>query len=298
MSGSRPAGSVVELGPATFDARTGRLQRLFDLEASGPQLELWRAPTDNDRSAERGSFELASPDDTDGEGVPGPSSEQRWRQRGLDRLMHRVAEVSAGQDQFVVRVRTSAANSGLFVDTTYRWRLADGLALLVEAVPSPGWDCTWPRVGIRFDLPATLQRAAWFGTGPYESYPDTRRAARVGRFDADLAGLNVPYSRPQETGHRAQLRTLEISDDTAVRLSVDTWPNRQGHRPGFTLASHTPHQLDRARHPYELPTSAHTYLFIDDAVHGVGSRACGTDVLPEDALWPSTRQFGLRFTTP
>jgi beta-galactosidase len=33
-------------------------------------------------------------------------------------------------------------------------------------------------------------------------------------------------------------------------------------------------------------------------VHGVGSRACGLDVQPQHALWPSARRFELRFTAP
>ena len=65
---------------------------------------------------------------------------------------------------------------------------------------------------------------------------------------------------------------------------VTTWPNRERHRPGFTLSAYTPQQLDRARHPYELGPGDRVYLFIDDAVHGIGSRACGVDVLPEHAL--------------
>ena len=36
-------------GDAEFDERTGRLRQLFGLDIDGPRLELWRAPTDNDR---------------------------------------------------------------------------------------------------------------------------------------------------------------------------------------------------------------------------------------------------------
>ena len=291
-----PDQRVITLGPAQFDARTGRLLRLHGMEVDGPRLELWRGPTDNDRSSARGSFELASPEDTDGEGAPGPSSAQRWRDRGLDRLVHRLDHLCADDDQLLTQVRVGAAGNNLFVDVRYHWWLSEGLALLVNVTPSPGWDCTWPRVGVRFDLPAALRQASWFGTGPNESYPDTRRAARVGRFAADINELNVAYSRPQETGHRSELRELVISDARGPRLSVTTWPNEQLYRPGFTLSAYTPQQLDHARHPYELTAGDHVYLFIDDAVHGIGSRACGVDVLPEHALWPSARQFAIRFT--
>ena len=290
-----PDERVITLGPAQFDARTGRLLRLHATEVDGPRLELWRGPTDNDRSSARGSFELASPEDTHGEGAPGPSSEQRWRERGLDRLVHRLDHLYVDQDQLLAQVRVAAAGGNLFVDVSYHWWLTDGLALLVKVTPSAGWDCSWPRVGVRFDLPSELRHASWLGTGPNESYPDTRTAARVGRFAADVDELNVRYSRPQETGHRSELRELVISDAAGPRLSVTTWPNEQHHRPGFTLSAYTPQQLDRARHPYELVPSDHVYLFIDDAVHGIGSRACGVDVLPKHALWPIAGQFAIRF---
>ena len=293
-----PEESVITLGPAQFDAYTGRLLRLYGTDVDGPRLELWRGPTDNDRSSARGSFELGRPEETHGEGILGPSSEQRWRERGLDRLVHRLDHIFHDHDQLLAAVRTSAAGTNLFVDVNFHWRLTDGLALLINVVPSPGWDCTWPRVGVRFDLPREIRHASWFGTGPNESYPDTRQAARVGRFAADIDELNVAYSRPQETGHRSELRSLMISDGTAERLSITTWPNQEQHRPGFTLSAYTPQQLDQARHPYELVHSDRVYLFLDDAVHGIGSRSCGVDVLPEHALWPGQRQFGVEFHQP
>jgi beta-galactosidase len=288
------------LGPATFDARTGRLTRLHGLAVDGPRLELWRAPTDNDRGASFGSYETARPEDTPyGTGEPGPSSEQRWRVRGLDRLVHRLLELRAGPDAVVSTVRVGTANSGLFVEVRTRWELVDGgLGCFVDVVPSVGWDCTWPRVGLRFDLPAGVERADWFGTGPAESYPDTATAARVGRFAAGVDELGVRYSRPQETGHRGGLRRLELTDGNGVALRLRTAPDTAGRWPGFTLSRHTPQQVDRALHPYELPPSGATYLFLDAAVHGVGSRACGPDVLPEHALWPGAHQLTLVFEDP
>ena len=158
---------MLTLGPASFDPITGRLQRLFDLEIDGPRLELWRAPTDNDRSSARGSFELGRPEDTGGEGAPGPSSADRWRSRGLDRLTHRLVGLEHNHDQVLVRVRSGAAASPQLVDVSYRW-LLDGsdIQLDVDVTPSDNWDCTWPRVGIRLDLPRDLRDARWFGTGP------------------------------------------------------------------------------------------------------------------------------------
>ena len=102
---------------------------------------------------------------------------------------------------------------------THRWTLTDdGLLLQTDAVPFGTWDVTWPRVGVRFDLPASLLdgEASWFGTGPAESYADSSRAARVGRFSAPVRALTVDYSMPQETGHRPGLRALSVGEAAHV----------------------------------------------------------------------------------
>lgn len=299
----RSGGRRANLGPAVFDPLTGALRELHGLEVHGPWLELWRAPTDNDRGTLGGSFELGRPEETAGNGLPGPSSETRWRERGLDRLVQRVLDIGWGEAGLTVRTRVGAANSSLFVDADYHWsdRAGDGeaIGLRVELSPSPGWDCTWPRAGVRFDLPGSLDQAEWFGTGPAESYPDSRRAARVGRFRASADELSVRYSRPQETGHRGDLRQLRLSDDTGPRLELRTVTDPRGRRPGFTLTRHTPHELAAAGHPYELgPGGGLLHLYLDAAVHGLGSRACGMDVLPQHALWPQALTVEVTFTRP
>ena len=105
--------------------------------------------------------------------------------------------------------------------------------------------------------------------------------------------LPAAGNRPSSGGTNARhLRRLRI------RLHVATLADADGHRPGFTVSRHTPQEMDRARHPHELGRSERTYLFIDHAVHGLGSRACGIDVLPQHALWPSPRRFALVFGRP
>lgn len=269
------------LGDGTFSDR-GALVSWKGHEVAGPRLELWRAPTDNDRLASQGGYETADPVLTHGVGDPdAPPSATRWRERGLDRLTHRLVSVSRTDSGLEQRVRVAAANSGWGLDVTHRWTLtAEGLVLQTDAVPFGAWDVTWPRIGVRFDLPASLadEDATWFGTGPLESYADSSHAARVGRFTATVRSLGVEYSRPQETGHRPSLRSLSVGPFTVSTVG--------SHRAGFTLTPWTAQQIDRAEHPYELPTSEHLYLYLDAAQHGLGSRACGLDVLPEHQLWP------------
>ena len=276
---------VIAIGSARLDARTGALLWIGALRVGGPTLELWRAPTDNDR----GTTPIGD--------EPRVTSAHAWAARGLDRLVHRTVEVDIGDESVVVRVRTGAAatSSGAETTLTYSAR-GDDLVVRVDIVPFGPWDCTWPRVGVHLELPEDLTAAQWFGPGPLESYVDSARAARVGIHSMDIDDLSAGYAFPQETGHRPDLRWLRLSSTTGPGLLVrslarDAAGAAVGARPGFTVSRHTPHQVAAAAHPHELALSESVHLYLDAAQHGLGSRACGIDVLPQHALWPSARSF-------
>jgi len=287
----RRSDGTLTLGIAEFV--DGSLVSLAGLAVAGPRLELFRAPTDNDEGATQ---EVEESDAS----LSGVSNAELWRRDGLDRLTTRRLSVERTADALRTIAKVSAANSALSVIVESVWSLVgDELELRVEIEPSRGWLTVWPRIGIRFDLPdgaAPVDGAEWFGLGPLESYPDSIRAARTGRFSSSIRDLSVDYARPQETGHRSQLRQLTLTSAGAEVLRIETFPDTHGRRPGFTLSRHTPQQIAQAGHPFELPDSTTSHLFVDAAQHGLGSRACGPDVWPEFALRPEARTIRLRIT--
>lgn len=284
------------LGPAEFI--DGHLVSLGSLAVDGPRLELWRAPTDNDKGSHMGSYDVSDPMEGRGLGVPGPSHASRWREAGLDRLTSRVVSIRHSETVLERRTRWAAADTRAAVALDERWELdGDDVRLALTFIPSSRWDLVWPRLGVRFDLPIDVDGAEWFGTGPGESYPDSRRGVLVGRYAADVEDLTFPYAYPQESGHRSDLRRLDLvtGGRTALRASADA--DTRGRRPGFTLARHTAQEVDLADHAHELPTPTRTHLYLDVAQNGLGSRACGPDVWPDALLRPETRSMSLRFST-
>ncbi|WP_428982405.1 glycoside hydrolase family 2 TIM barrel-domain containing protein [Paenarthrobacter aromaticivorans] len=291
--GETGTAGALSLGPAQFE--DGRLVALAGLPVSGPRLELWRAPTDNDQGSGFGSYDAADPWLNNGNGVPAPSNQSVWLKAGLDRLTARVQKVVQADDGVFVTTRYGAADNAHSVSVDEQWQVFGGeLWLRVDIAPSSGWNMVWPRLGVRFDLPKSVDGASWFGTGPRESYPDSMRAALVGRYSAAIDELNVNYARPQETGHRSAVRSLELRNGTDPWVTFHALPDSRDRLPGFTLSRHTAQQVTGAAHPHELPQSRNSFLYLDAAQHGLGSRACGPDVWPDFALKPEARTLVFR----
>ena len=283
------------LGPAEFE--DGRLVSLAGMPVSGPRLELWRAPTDNDGGNHLGSYDVSDPMEGRGLGVPGPSYAAQWREAGLDRLSSRLVELRRTTTTLERRTRWAAADTRVAVTLDERWELdGDAVLLELELIPTSRWEIVWPRLGVRFDLPLSIDRADWFGTGPGESYPDSRRGVLVGRYGAGIEHLTFPYAWPQESGHRSELRSLDLASEGRGWLRVDAEEDTRGRRPGFTLARHTAQQIDLARHQHELAEPVASYLYLDAAQNGLGSRACGPDVWPDALLRPEARSLSLRLS--
>ncbi len=259
----------IRLGIGDFDAQSGRLRRLGDLKLRGPRLDTWRAPTDNDH------------------GAPGQGGglEAQWRTVGLHRMRHRTLGVQATDDALVVTTRVAPAGTDLGLLATYTWTADDdALALTLTVAPDGSWPVPLPRLGLRLGLPGGLDAVEWFGRGPGEAYADTRQAARVGRFASSVAALQTPYPVPQENGNRTEVRWATLTGARGPGLRIEG-------RPYFELTARpwTSEDLDAARHPTDLVPGDRIWVNVDAAQHGIGTAACGPDVLEQYRLSdPST----------
>lgn len=281
-----------QVGPVTLDPVTGRPSSWAGVPVSESDTTLWRAPTSNDSLRTFGSYELADVVATRGLGVDAPSSAERWRDAGLDRLVSRLVELRHDGDRITVRRRQAPAQGTWGVEVIEQWTELEGQAALgIDIVPFGRFDCTWPRVGWHLLLPGGYSEASWVGTGPGEAYPDSDAGVWLGSFSADIDDLCFGYIVPQETGHRPNLRRLAISGAGLPTLQVSS---SGPHHPGFTLARHDAHELDAASHCSELGTSRGVHLYLDAAQHGLGSRSCGPDVRPEFQLWAKAVRIDLQ----
>jgi beta-galactosidase len=254
--------SALDLGAAAFDPDSGRLVRLGALELEGPVLDVWRAPTENDR----------------GQG-PRNTTAATWKAVGLDRVLHRTDSVERDGGSLVVTTRTAPAAHGIALRSVWVWApRGDAVDLVVAVTPEGIWrdtpigahDVWLPRLGLRLGLPGGYRDAEWFGRGPGETYADSLAASRIGRFASSIDALQTDYPVPEENGNHVGTRWLELTGGTLPTLRVEGSPLFD-----FTARRWTSEQLEAARHPVDLRDSGRVWLNLDHAQQGLGSSSCG-----------------------
>lgn len=268
LSVSTRADGRITLGGGVFDAHTGRLVELAGVAADGPYIDLYRAPTENDRG-QGGANDLSAV----------------WIAVGLDRMQHRTLSVEASGDALVVTGRSGPAAHGHGIDYRFTWTARhDGALELTTEVdfvgawtntPHRGRDIVVPRLGLLFQLAGEYESVEWFGMGPGESYADSRAAAKVGRFDATIEQLQTHYPVPQENGNRVDARALELRGGGVPTVEFQGAPLFD-----FSVRRWTSQALEQARHPQDLRDSGSVWVNIDHAQQGLGSASCGPE-LPE-----------------
>ena len=128
-------------------------------------------------------------------------------------------------------------------------------------------------------MPEGNERMAYYGYGPMESYPDKRRAARVGAFAKTVSENFEHYVRPQENSSHFGTRFAAVGDlqGQGLRFSEAA----EGCEFSFNAMHYTAEQLTETAHDYELEPIAETVVNIDFYMSGSGSNSCGPALNPE-----------------
>ncbi|MGF1484808.1 MAG: glycoside hydrolase family 2 TIM barrel-domain containing protein [Opitutales bacterium] len=277
------AGEIV----VVFDRQSGLMTefRAGDrrLLQQGPQLQVWRAATDND-------------------GIRGWSGQEqkplgRWLAAGLNQLELRLQSfqtktTKAGHPEICVTHvgECLAAKRGFEHQHTYRLQPDGSLEVsnrfkIAAAVADP------PRLGVSLIAPAGLTQFTWLGRGPHENYWDRQRGAWIGRHCSSVAAQYVPYILPQEHGNHTDVRWLELRDSThpaGLRIATRKTPFEVG------VSHFTPEDLFAARHTHELAPRETVHISLDVHQRGLGTGSCGNDTLQAYRL--KAGKYALDFT--
>jgi beta-galactosidase len=255
-----PAGTVRGARPDTDD--DGLL--LHPLFAVPPALSLWRAPTDND--------------------VLGGMA-ARWREWGLERPGRETVSVEHKDARVHVCSRWTTAVGPVEHEQTFT-ALPDGRILVEESAVLPEALTDVARVGTVFETVAGLDRLAWYGQGPWESYPDRAAGAPVGHHTAPVDELFTPCLRPQESGGRHGVRQFSLTGDGGHGLAVRLDEPRQ-----VSVTRYRAEDLAAAAHHDELVPRPGCVVHLDAAHRGLGTASCGPDTSPSYLVPPGVHRW-------
>jgi len=122
-----------------------------------------------------------------------------------------------------------------------------------------------PKFGMRMRLPSDLNTIDWYGRGPYENYPDRKTGYLIGLNEMKLENFVTDYIAPQDNSNRCDVRWFSFSNRNQKSIKVT------GLQPlCFRAWPYTEDDLEKAKHPYELPQRNFINLNIDLNIHGVG----------------------------
>jgi len=264
------------------DRKSARIGRILDggrtLVESGPVLNLWRAPTDND------GIKLKPRDPRKVLG--------RWQEVGLGRLKRIGSSVEVGtvtRRRVVLTTESLYATNRLKDPAVHRCEIIvrpEGCLEFRNTITIPDSWPELPRVGVVLRVPRTMHLMEWYGRGPHESYCDRKEGARIARHSGTVDDQYVPYIVPQEHGNKTDLRWISLTDEEGHGVRLVGRPLLEAGASRFRAAD-----LTRAAHTSELVPGNAIWLTLDLKQRGLGGASCGPDTLPQYRILPGIHRF-------
>lgn len=190
-----------------FDTLSGELlEYLYQgkkMISSGPRPNFWRAPTDNDLGNKMQIWGKI------------------WQEAGPARRLTDF-EVNFRMINLVetrVAYRLDSAKATVFLH--YRIYGDGAVKIDYRYLPDPGVSLPRiPRVGLALTLPQEFQFMEWYGRGPHESYWDRKTSAAIGRYKGRIWDQFYPYTRPQESGNKTDVRWMRLTNADGLGLEM------------------------------------------------------------------------------
>ncbi len=149
-----------------------------------------------------------------------------------------------------------------------------------------------PEFSVIFPMDASYSRLRWYGLGPEETYAD-RNHAKLGVYTRAVEENMAKYLVPSECGNHTGVRWAEITDDSGAGLRIEAVP---GEELSLSVLPFSPHEIDCAAHPNELPPVLYTWVRVGLAQMGVGGDdTWGARTHPE-FLIDNSKRLELTFT--
>ncbi len=237
--------------------------------SSGPILNVYRAPIDNDHGID-----------------------EEWKKYGLNKSMVRVETINVQKvDESKVWINVEInykmkEGSGFIHKCTYTI-LGNGDIYSDNQILPYGNLPSLAQIGMSFILKPEYENIKWFGRGPFENYYDRKTAAAIGLYASTVDDQYVPYITPQANGSKQDVRWALFTNkqNEGLMFINRTEP--------FTMnaLNYSQQNLEEANHTNELQKSDEIYLTISSYERGVGVKGKGTKILSKEGVEKELTSF-------
>lgn len=147
-----------------------------------------------------------------------------------------------------------------------------------------------PEFGVMFQLNADYDHVEWYGLGPQETYADRTQGAKLGIYQNKVSDNMAKYLVPQECGNKMGVRYAKVTDYKGRGMLFS------GDEINFSALPYTPHEMENARHAYELPPVHHTVVRVSKAQMGVAGDDSWGAKTHKEFLIPVKKKIEFAFT--
>lgn len=273
-----------------FDLNTGAIYSLkygnqeIIKDGNGPQLDAYRAPTDNDAGIgyhnawfKNGLYDLqhvvkswtCTPNKKDGTYKLDFTVESQGKE-GCDVNYGNRDRDPESCYNFEKNKRALTDADLKFTSRQIYTIYKDGSIEMQSAIGANRSKVVLPRIGYSMVLPSELNQYDYYGRGPVNNYNDRKTSQFIGWYHSPVAEQGIMLPKPQAQGNREEVRWCAVtnsSEQGVVFISDSTM--------SASALPWSQQELTLAAHPYQLPKSSGTHLHLDAKVTGLGGASCG-----------------------
>lgn len=147
-----------------------------------------------------------------------------------------------------------------------------------------------PEFGVIFKFDADYEYVEWYGNGPAETYEDRKHGAKLGIYKNKVCDNMAKYIVPQECGNKTGVRYAKVTNrkGRGILFTSDEM--------NFSALPYTPHELENAAHPFELPEVHYTVVRVSKMQMGIaGDNSWGYPTHPEYCI-PTDKKLEFTFS--
>ena len=229
---------ILEAGDvrAEIDTKTGQLvsYKAGEKECLKQPLVMnfWRAPTDNERGWSKKDQEKVA----------------QWRQAGAKAMLKEMTQIST-DGVFAATFEYDLPVGSTTASVTYEFHGDGTLGVSLKLTPEGEAIPKLPRIGFQCAIAPEFSDWASYGRGPEENYSDRNTGSFLGAWEIDVHKAWHPYTEPQETANRTEVRRsaftgskrgVVIESTDGQPLEISAYPFLQS-------------DLEGTRHPADIP---------------------------------------------